>query len=111
MSIIERTAREVAGDFPCVVIDQDSEGNVRVYADGDVQIYIRNEHVPRDKLYRYAPPQIPDGWLDRPAGFCGDGSEAEFRALVISELRAFWRHLAPSKKAGKRCRRPPRSGQ
>jgi hypothetical protein len=68
---------------PCVVIDYDAQGNTTVYADRGVLVYSRSAHIPEDALYRYAPHPIPDGWLDVPAGYLGDGSEAEKSALLL----------------------------
>lgn len=80
MSINRPTARSEASGLPCVVIDFDKKGNHRVYADPGAVVFSRTTDIPDDGLYRYSPPAIPDGWLDRPAGFLGDGSAAEQRA-------------------------------
>lgn len=85
MSSKIENARDEGDNQPCVVIDRDPDGNVFVYADSGVRVFSRSSHIPQDLLYRYTPPPIPAGWLDRPAGFLGDGSEAEGRALAIAE--------------------------
>lgn len=80
-----KTARSEAGGRPCVIIDRDADGNHRVYADPSVVVFSRSADIQDDPLYRYTPSDIPEGWLDRPAGFKGDGSAAEERALVVVE--------------------------
>jgi len=79
MSFNRKTARKQAGKQPCVVIDRDPDGNDFVYADSGVVDFSRSAHIREDPLYRYTPLPIPDGWLNQPAWFLGDGSEAERR--------------------------------
>ena len=85
MTIDRPTTRSDASGLPCVVIDFDEKGNHCVYADPGTVVFDRCAHMPDDVLYRYSPPAIPDGWLDRPAGFLGDGSAAEQRARAFVE--------------------------
>lgn len=76
------TAREEAADLPCVIIDRDEHGNDYVYCDPGVHVFSRSTHVLEDPLYRYTPPPIPEGWLDRPAGHFWDGLEAQTKVLT-----------------------------
>ena len=85
MSNNSPTARSESKQLPCVVIDHDEAGNHCVYADPGVVVFSRSAHIPGDALYRYSPSAVPEGWLDRPAGFYGDGSAAEERALAVVE--------------------------
>lgn len=85
MSNYSPTARSEAKQLPCVVIDRDEAGNHCVFADPGVVVFSRSAYIPDDALYRYSPSEIPEGWLDRPAGFRGDGSAAEERALAFVE--------------------------
>jgi len=85
MSDKRKTARQEASKLPCVVIDRDPDGNDFVYADSGVVVFSRIAHIPQDPLYRYTPLPIPGGWLDQPAGFLGDGSDAEKRLHIIAD--------------------------
>ena len=86
MSFNRKTARKQAGKQPCVVIDRDPDGNDFVYADSGVVDFSRSAHIREDPLYRYTPLPIPDGWLNQPAGFLGDGSEAESARIIAGAL-------------------------
>ena len=90
---------------PRVVIDWDSHGRHTVHADDGVEVFDRTIHHPDDVLYRYSPAPIPDGWLDGPIGYLGDGSAADQFAEAFLE---FYREqqaegkCAPSRKPVRR---------
>ena len=65
------TARAEANGKPCVLINWSKNGDHAVYADPGAVVFSRSAHTPHDALYRYSPPGVPDGWLDRPAGCYG----------------------------------------
>ncbi|MEL6207682.1 MAG: hypothetical protein AAFR47_20555 [Pseudomonadota bacterium] len=87
MSTSRNTAREEARGLPCVVIDRDEHGNDVVYADPGVRVFSRSAFNEDDPLYRYTPPPIPGGWLDRITGYKGDGSQAEAKAVALAGAR------------------------
>ena len=71
---------------PRVLIDWKENGDFTVYADGEVEVFSRSEHIPDDMLYRFSPDPIPEGWLDGPFGYIGDGSLADATALFIARI-------------------------
>lgn len=70
---------------PRVALSYDTDGNVTVYADADVEIISVCDHTPHDRLYRLSPAPIPDGMLDGPIGYSGDGSRSEMIVCAASD--------------------------
>ena len=85
MTSTKSPSNGAAQNQPCVVIDWNENGDFRVYADGNVQVFSQSAHLQNDPLYRFSPGKIPTDWLDQPAGYLGDGSDAEKAARVIAE--------------------------
>ena len=56
-----------------------------LFSSEGVVVFSRQTSSHHDPLYRYCPPKVPLAWLDQPAGFKGDGSEAERIALGLVE--------------------------
>ena len=73
--------------MPRVVIDTRANGDFFIYSDPEVEVIVRNAHIPADELCRHGRYPIPEEWLrDKPIGFRGDGSDADGRAELIAEV-------------------------
>ena len=59
-----------------VVFHIGENGDVAIYADGDVNVYWVSELTPNDRIYQGSPDPIPDGMLDGHIGHKNDDSPA-----------------------------------
>ena len=71
--------------MPRAVIHYDEIGMVKYLADEGVELFVVDERAPDDRVYRTSPDPIPDGILEGPAGYRGDGSRSE--AVIHRALR------------------------
>jgi hypothetical protein len=84
----KQATKPKTNNWPRVVIDWDEYGRHTIYADDGVEVIDCNVHTPEDVLYRYSPGAIPEGWLDGPIGYLGDGSFAEECAKAFLRAEA-----------------------
>lgn len=75
-----------------VVVHFDEDGNADYMADGPVDFYVVDERCPRDRVYKFTDPQVPEQKITEilgtsRVGMLGDmpGVEAEIKALVDGE--------------------------
>ena len=78
-----------------VVIYFDKNGDWQAFADGDVEVYCVDDGTPPDRVFKMAPKPIPSGMLDNNAGYTGDNSPAEARALKAKAEIEGKPHLKP----------------